>query len=51
MEKNHNDEILIEENENSKEKKHKKEEHIENKKLGNVKEGNEMSDKNIVDIT
>ena len=47
MEKNHNDEILIKENENIKEKKHKNEENIENKKIENIKETNDMSDKNV----
>ena len=47
MEKKHNDEILIEEKEKIKEKKHKDEENIGNKKMENVKETNDMSDKNL----
>ena len=47
MEKNHNDEILIKENENIKEKKHENEENIENKKMENVKDTNNISDKSL----
>ena len=49
MEKEHNDEILIKENENSNEKKLKNEENIRNKKMENVKEENVMSDKSSED--
>ena len=47
MEKNHNDEILIKENENIKEKKHENEENIENKKMENDKDTNNISDKSL----
>jgi len=47
MEKNHNDEILIKENENIKEKKHENEENIENKKMENVEDTNNISDKSL----
>ena len=47
MEKSHNDEILIKENENIKEKNNKIEENIGNKKMENVKETNDMNDKNL----
>ena len=47
MEKKHNDEILIEEKEKIKEKKHKDDENIGNEKKENVKETNDMSDKNV----
>lgn len=46
MENNHNDEILIEEKEKNKEKKHKNEENMGNKKMENIKETNDMNDKN-----
>ena len=47
MEKHHNDEILIKENENIKEKKLENEVNIGNKKMENVKDTNNLSDKSV----